>query len=125
METEQPDDMLTTLNADVDFALTEYNDSKVVEQKAYDEWVKRKIFETDRPTAPTAAEKVFLKKSVKQYYRRYTKRMKHRIKKKETFDKRMAAKDKHKSDTDVIERRENWVYKDGPIYNIRWSSLPQ
>ena len=117
--------MLTTLSADVDFALLEYTDSKQAEEKAERVWRRRKLLEDSRPQNPTTDEVALLKKPVKYFYKRYTARMKVRQKKKEVYDKRVAAKEKHKTDAETTERRENWVYRDGTNYNIRWSALPQ
>ena len=51
--------------------------------------------------------------------------MKLRQKKKDVWDKRKLAKEKHKTDTDEVERKENWVYMEGSNFNIRWSAMPR
>ena len=117
--------MLAKLDEDVQFAYTEYTQALAVEEEAKSRWQKRALLDATTPANPTPEELNLLGRSVKHYYKEYAKRMKVRQKKKSGLDKRVAAKDKHKTDHDVVERKENWVYKDGLNYNVRWSSLPQ
>ena len=125
MEVIQPSAMLAKLDEDVEFAFTEYNDAMSHEEKAKRKWKERELLEANIPANPTPQQAHLLEETVKFFYKRYTDRMKIRIKKKTTLNKRLAAKEKHKTEHDEIERRENWVYKDGLNYNVRWSSLPQ
>ena len=117
--------MLAKLDKDVEFAFTEYNDAIALEDKAEKKWKWREALEEDPPANPNAEQTHLLEEDVKFFYKRYSDRMKSRIKKKKVLDTRVAAKEKHKTDHDVIERRENWVYRDGLNYNVRWSCLPQ
>ena len=66
-----------------------------------------------------------LSKSVDFFRKRFKDRMKLRQKKKDVWDKRKLAKEKHKTDTDEVERKENWVYMEGSNFNIRWSAMPR
>ena len=126
IDSEKPDEILTTLNADVDFALKEYNDSKSAEKVAEERWEQRKLLDGPaRPSVLNETQKKLLTRKTKDYYKRYKKLMNIRFKNKKLFDERLAAKEKHQTDSIVTERRENWVYKDGANYNVRWSSLPQ
>ena len=125
IEVIQPSDMLAKLEEDVEFAFTEYNEAMAHEDRAKRKWERRQLLEGNVPANPTSEELHLLEETVKFFYKRYTDRMKIRIKKKTTLNKRLAAKEKHKTDHDEIERRENWVYKDGLNYNVRWSSMPQ
>ena len=117
--------MLAKLDEDVEFAYSEYTQALAKEDRAKSKWQRRALLETSIPTNPDGEEMALLKNSVKHYYAKYSERMKIRIKKKSVLDKRVAAKDKHKTEHDVVERKENYVYKDGLNYNVRWSSLPQ
>ena len=125
MEVATPSDMLDKLNEDVTFAFTEYTEGLAAEEKAKKKWEHRKRLDESPPDNPTPAETHLLEEDAKFFYKRYMDRMKSRIKKKETYNKRVKAKETHKTDHDCVERRENWVYKDGLNYNVRWSSLPQ
>ena len=116
--------MLTKLTEDVEFALDEYNTAIELENQANKVLKRRILLDQSRPNNPTAAELKLLEEEVDFFRKRYKERMKARIKKKETWDKRKLAKEKHKNDADEIERKENWVYQEGSNYNIRWSSLP-
>ena len=116
--------MMSKLNDDVEFALEEYNNALVLEAKAQQVWDRRKVLADYPPQNPTADENRLLQKPVEYFRKRFKDRMRTRIKKKEIFDKRTTAKDKHKQDMDVVERKENWVYSEGSNFNIRWSSLP-
>ena len=124
IESVKPIDMMSKLNDDVDFALEEYNNAIQLEAKAQHVWDRRKILADYPPQNPTPDEELLLKKPVEYFRKRFKDRMRTRIKKKEVFDKRTQAKDKHKQDMDVVERKENWVYSEGSNFNIRWSALP-
>ena len=117
--------MLAKLDEDVEFAYTEYTQALAGEDRAKSKWQRRSLLDSTTPDNPTQEEIELMGRSVKHYYKEYAKKMKVRIKKKSVLDKRVAAKEKHKTEHDVIERKENWVYKDGLNYNVRWSSLPQ
>ena len=117
--------MLAKLDEDVEFAYTEYTQALNAEDRAKSKWQRRALLDDTTPANPTPEEIDILGRSVKHYYKEYAKRMKVRQKKKSMLDKRVSAKEKHKTEHDVVERKENWVYKDGLNYNVRWSSLPQ
>ena len=124
IDTVTPVDMLTKLTEDVEFALDEYNSAIELENQASKVLKRRILLDQSRPTNPTAAELKLLEEEVDFFRKRFKERMKVRIKKKEIWDKRKLAKEKHKNDADEIERKENWVYQEGSNFNIRWSSLP-
>ena len=117
--------MMLKLNDDVDFALDEYNAAIRLESQAKRIWDRRVMLEKNRPVRPTADETLLLRQTVEYFRKRFKDRMKTRIKKKETYDKRLSAKEKHKTETDVVDRKENWVYTEGSNFNIRWSALPR
>ena len=125
MEVATPSDMLAKLDEDVTFAFNEYSEGLAAEDKARKKWERRKLLDEAPPAAPTPAEAHLLEEDAKFFYKRYMDRMKSRIKKKDIYNKRVTAKEKHKTDHDCTDRRENWVYKDGLNYNVRWSALPQ
>ena len=116
---------MAKLNDDVKFALDEYEEALKAENQAQKLWNRRKLLEQFKPPNPTKDEKQLLKQDCDFFKQRLKDRMRVRIKKKETWDKRKLAKEKHKDDNDDIERKENWVYKEGDNYNVRWSSLPR
>ena len=117
--------MMTKLNDDVEFALEEYNLAIKAEEQALKVWERRKLLENYPPPTPTADETKLLEKDVDHFRQRFKTRMRNRIKKKETYDKRIKAKESHKDGMEIIERKENWVYTEGSNFNIRWSALPR
>ena len=116
--------MMSKLNEDVTFALEEYEEALKEETQAHKCWKMRQQLEIDRPQNLTAAQRLLMDDTVDFFRKRFKDRMRVRIKKKEIYDKRKLAKEKHKSDTDEVDRRENWVYMEGQNYNIRWSAMP-
>ena len=117
--------MMTKLNEDVSFALEEYEEALKEETQAHSCWKVRKQLEQNPPQNPTANERLLLDDTVDFFRKRFKDRMRTRIRKKEIYDKRKLAKEKHKSDADEVDRRENWVYMEGSNYNIRWSAMPR
>ena len=116
---------MTKLTDDVDFALNEYNEAIEAENQAQKVWNKRKLLDEYCPPNPTAEEELLLKETTDYFRQRFKTRMRVRIKKKETYDKRVKAKEQHKENMDVVDRKENWVYTEGSNFNIRWSALPR
>ena len=125
IDNSRPEDMMMKLNEDVAFALEEYNDALKQENQAKNCWRKRELLESNLPQNPTPEETLLMEESVDFFRSRFKDRMRYRIKKKETYDKRRVAKDKHKQDADEVDRKENWVYREGQNFNIRWSALPR
>ena len=125
IDTVQPVDMMSKLNDDVTFALEEYEAALKEETHAHAVWKMRQQLEDHRPDRPNRDQQLLLKDTVDYFRKRFKDRMRVRIKKKEIYDKRKLAKEKHKSDVDEVDRRENWVYMEGQNYNIRWSAMPR
>ena len=125
VESVKPIDMMCKLNEDVAFALEEYEEALREETQAHSCWKMRKQLEIDTPQNPTPDQRLLLEDDVDFFRKRFKDRMRVRIKKKEIYDKRKLAKEKHKSDVDEVDRRENWVYMEGQNYNIRWSAMPR
>ena len=116
---------MSKLNDDVTFALEEYETALNAETQARAVWKMRQQLEDNHPDRPTRDLQLLLKDTPDFFRKRFKDRMRVRIKKKEIYDKRKVAKDKHKSDVDEVDRRENWVYMEGQNYNIRWSAMPR
>ena len=116
---------MSKLNEDVTFALEEYEEALKEETQAHTCWKLRKQLETDRPQNLSRDQQLLMDETVDFFRRRFKDRMRVRIKKKEIYDKRKLAKEKHKSDADEVDRRENWVYMEGSNFNIRWSAMPR
>ena len=125
IESVKPGDMMTKLTDDVEFALNEYNEAIEAENQAQKVWNRRKLLDDFCPSNPTAEEELLLKETADYFRQRFKNRMRVRIKKKETYDKRVKAKEQHKENMDVVDRKENWVYTEGSNFNIRWSALPR
>ena len=117
--------MMSKLNEDVTFALEEYETALKEETQAHGCWVMRKQLEGNIPANPTRDQRLLLDDTVDFFRQRFKDRMRVRIKKKEIYDKRKLAKEKHKTDAEEIDRRENWVFMEGQNYNVRWSAMPR
>ena len=122
----QPENFLERYNDDVELALQDYERAIQLEDQAKKLWQERLDLEENRPAAPTAHQQQVLGDSIATFRKRFKVRQKSRQKKKKDLDKRQAAREKAKSEVDLsFEKKENWVYKEGDNYNIRWSSLPR
>ena len=117
--------MMSKLNEDVTFALEEYEAALKSETHAHGIWKMRQRLENDPPQNPTPDQRLLLDDTVDFFRHRFKDHMRVRIKKKEIYDKRKLAKEKHKTDADEVDRRENYVYMEGQNYNIRWSAMPR
>ena len=106
--------------------MQDYERAIQLEDQAKKLWQERLDLEENRPAAPTAHQQQVLGDSIATFRKRFKVRQKSRQKKKKDLDKRQAAREKAKSEVDLsFEKKENWVYKEGDNYNIRWSSLPR
>ena len=74
----------------------------------------------------SASDTTILKEDIPHFRKRFKERQRHRQKRKKDLDKRIAARDKAKGEVDqTFEKKENWVYRDGDNFNIRWSAMPR
>ena len=122
----KPENFLERYNDDVDLALQDYERAIELEDQAKLLWQQRLDLEENRPAAPTARQQEILAETIATFRKRFKVRQKSRQKKKKDLDKRQAAREKAKSEVDQsFEKKENWVYKDGDNYNIRWSAMPR
>ena len=113
-------------NDDVELALQDYQTAIQLEDQAKKIWQDRLNLEENPPQNPTATQTERLKKSIAYFRKRFKVRQKSRQKKKKDLDKRQAAREKAKSEVDLsFDKKENWVYKEGDNYNIRWSAMPR
>ena len=113
-------------NDDVELALQDYQTAIQLEDQAKKVWQDRLNLEENPPQKPTTNQTEMLKKSIGYFRKRFKVRQKSRQKKKKDLDKRQAAREKAKTEVDLsFEKKENWVYKEGDNYNIRWSAMPR
>lgn len=122
----KPENFLERYNDDVELALQDYQSAIQLEDQAKLLWQERLNLEENRPQRPTQDQEEMLQQTIAYFRKRFKIRQKSRQKKKKDLDKRQAAREKAKSEVDLsFEKKENWVYKEGDNYNIRWSAMPR
>ena len=122
----KPENFLERYEDDVDLAYQEYESAVAVEDQAKKQWRRRIELAESTPANPSAEDTELLKENIEFFRKRFKDRQKYRQKRKKDLDKRLAAREKAKSEIDqTIEKRENWVYREGDNYTIRWSALPK
>ena len=111
---------------DVELALQDYNDAIRLEDQAKQHWQDRLNLEENPPAVLNAHQQQLMAQTIAFFRKRFKERQKTRQKKKRDLDKRQAAREKAKNEVDLsFEKKENWVYKEGSNYNIRWSAMPR
>ena len=124
--TNQPETFLDRYNDDVDLAYQEYEDAVAIEDNAKRCWKRRIDLAENPPANPTADDQALLEHDIQHFRQRFKERQKSRQKRKKDLDKRLEAREKAKGEIDLsTEKKENWVYRDGENYNIRWSAMPR
>ena len=122
----KPENFLDRYNDDVELALQDYQLAIKLEDEAKLSWQQRLNLEENRPATLNPQQVELMKDSIATFRKRYKVRQKKRQKKKKDLDKRQAAREKAKGEVDQsFEKKENWVYKDGDNYNVRWSAMPR
>ena len=122
----KPENFLERYNDDVELALQDYQTAIELEDEAKLDWQDRLNLEENKPATLNTRQTKLLKDSIATFRKRYKVRQKKRQKKKKDLDKRQAAREKAKGEVDQsFDKKENWVYKDGDNYNIRWSAMPR
>ena len=85
------------------------------------------MFLAQNPSVKRTAKDALLEKEDVKFFRtRFQSKQKSRQKAKANVDKRIKLRDEEKLIMSGIEdKRENFVYKEGSAYTVRWSSLPR
>ena len=122
----KPENFLDRYNDDVELALQDYNDAIRLEDQAKKTWQDRLNLEENPPPNLDSHQQSLLQQSISFFRKRYKERQKTRQRKKRDLDKRQVAREKAKTEVDLsFEKKENWVYKEGSNFNIRWSAMPR
>ena len=122
----KPENFLDRYNDDVELALQDYNNAIRLEDLAKKHWQDRLNLEESPPAVLNDQQEALMKHSISFFRKRFKERQKTRQKKKRELDKRQAAREKAKGEVDLsFEKKENWVYREGSNFNIRWSAMPR
>ena len=89
--------------------------------------MQRRVQLQEDPSLPRSAKDRILEGEDVDYFRkRFKDKQKIRQKAKSNVDKRIKLRDEEKIILSGIEdKKENFVYKEGSSYSVRWSSLPR